>query len=181
MLNVQQQQQARVDDADELDGLLSMSDLSELDMGRYTMKLLSGADRLYRLKTPHSTQLMQNMVQYRKEGRYCDVILRVNDQRYPAHRVTLASASAYFASMFDQSSHVNADEIDLGKMIPCHVALNTILDFIYTSEIQLNDKRVCKRLSPFPHSRRQVFVSSSNFTSTRFTRCRCSSFIAFRP
>ena len=147
MLTVQQQQQQqpRMDDVDELDGLLSMSDLSELDMGRYTMKLLSGADRLYRLKIPHSTQLMQDMIQYRKEERFCDVVLRVNDQRYPAHRVVLASASPYFASMFGRPGHLEAlkaDDIDLGKLIPCHVALDRILDFIYTSEVQLNDKRV---------------------------------------
>ena len=42
---------------DELDGLLSMSDLSEFDMGKYTMKLLAGSDRLYKLKTDRSVEI----------------------------------------------------------------------------------------------------------------------------
>jgi hypothetical protein len=130
---------------DDLDGLLSMSDLSEFDMGKYTMKLLTGTDRFYKLKTDRSSKLMETMAIHRKEHRFCDVVLCVKGQRHPAHRIVLASASSYFASMFGQPAHIEAqttEDIDLTKLVPCPLAMNIILDFIYTSQVQLSEKLV---------------------------------------
>ena len=132
----------------ELNGLFSMKDLCELDMGKYTMKLLTGSDRLYTLKTDRSAQLMDTMAKYRKEERFCDVVLCVKDVRYPAHKVVLASVSTYFASMFGESGHIEActtKDIDLTKLVPCPRAMSIILDFMYTSRVQLNEKCVCKK------------------------------------
>jgi hypothetical protein len=145
MLNGQSQQDTN--GFDELDGLLSMSDLSEFDMGKYTMKLLAGSDRLYKIKTDRSARLMDTMAMYRKEERFCDVVLCVKGQRHLAHKVVLASASSYFASMFGQSAHIEShttNDIDITKLVPCPFAMNIILDFMYTSQVQLNDKSVCK-------------------------------------
>ncbi|CAF2485136.1 unnamed protein product [Rotaria sp. Silwood2] len=130
---------------DELDGFLSMNDLNEYDMGKYTMKLLSGSDRLYQLKTDRAARLIDTMNMYRKQELFCDVSLCVKGQRHLAHKIVLASASSYFASMFGQSGHVEAhttEDIDLTKLVPCPYAMNIILDFLYTSQVQLNDKCV---------------------------------------
>ena len=132
---------------DELDGLLSMSDLSEFDMGKYTMKLLPGTDRLYKIKTDRSARIMDAMALYRKEERFCDVVLCVKGERHLAHKVVLASASSYFASMFGQSAHIEShttNDIDLTQLVPCPFAMNVILDFMYTSQVTLSDKYVCK-------------------------------------
>jgi hypothetical protein len=132
---------------DELDGLLSLSDLSEFDMGKYTMKLLAGSDRLYKLKNDRSSKLLETMATYRKEKRFCDVVLCVKGERYPAHKIVLASASSFFASMFGQPGHIEArttEDIDLTKLVPCPFSMGMILDFIYSSEIQLNDKCVSR-------------------------------------
>lgn len=134
--------------AKQLDGLFSMNDLSEFDMGRYTMKLLTNADRIYRLKTDQAFRTMDAMVAYRREGLFCDVVLRVKDQREPAHKVVLASASTYFASMFGRCGHLEShttQDIDLSKLIPCPLVLSIILDFLYTSQVKLNDKCVRRR------------------------------------
>lgn len=130
---------------DELNGLLFLDELSEFDMGKYTMKLLKGSDRLYKLKTDRHARLMDTMAVYRKEERYCDVALCVQGVRFPAHKIVLASVSSYFASMFGRSGHIEAsttEDIDLTKLIPCPRAMTVILDFIYTSRIQLNDRMV---------------------------------------
>ena len=130
---------------DELDGLLSMSDLSIFDMGKYTMKLLSGTDRLYQIKADRAARIMEIMAMYRKEKLFCDVVLCVNGQRNPAHKIVLASASSYFAKMFGQPGHIEAhttQDIDLTKLIPCSSVMSIILDFLYTSQVQLNDKCV---------------------------------------
>lgn len=131
---------------DELDGLLSMNELTDFDMGKYTMKLLAGTDRLYKLKNDRSSKLMETMSTFRQEQRFCDVVLSVKGERHLAHKVVLASASSYFASMFGQPRHIEAhttDDIDLSKLIHCPIAMSLILDFIYTSQIQLSEKVVC--------------------------------------
>lgn len=130
---------------DELDGLLSLNDLSEFDMGKYTMKLLSGTDRLYRLKTDRAACLMNTMAIYREQELFCDVSLRVKGQRHLAHKIVLASSSPYFASMFSQSAHIEAhttQDIDLTELVSCPDAMNVVLNFLYTSQVQLNDKYV---------------------------------------
>ena len=130
---------------DELDLLPSLDDLSEFDMGKYTMKLLTGTDRLYKIKTDRSSRLLETMAKYREEERFCDVVLCVKDERIPAHKLVLVSASPYFASMFGQSAHIEArttEDIDLTKLIHCPTVVRKIVDFIYTSQIELNDKLV---------------------------------------
>ena len=130
---------------DDLEGLLSMGGMMEFDMGNYTVKHLPGSERLYKLKMDRPARLMETMGAYRKEQRYCDVVFRVNDSRHPAHRVVLASASAYFASMFGHSNYLEArikEDIDFTQWVPCPTVMDLILDFIYTSQVQLNDKVV---------------------------------------
>ncbi|CAF3272592.1 unnamed protein product [Rotaria socialis] len=131
---------------DELDGFLALNNLNEFDMGTYIMKLLSGgSDRLYQLKPSRAARLFDTMNMYRKQELFCDVSLCVKGQRCLAHKVVLASASSYFASMFGQSGHIEAhttEDIDLTELVPCPYAMNIILDFLYTSQVQLNDKCV---------------------------------------
>ncbi len=130
---------------DEIDGLLSLNDLSEFDMGKYTMKLLPGTDRIYRLKTDRAANIMNTMAMYREKELFCDVSLRVKGQRHLAHKIVLASASSYFASMFGQSGHIEAhttQDIDLTELVSCPHAMNIVLNFLYTSQVQLNDKCV---------------------------------------
>jgi len=73
------------------------------------------------------------------------VTLCVKGQRYLAHKIVLASASPYFASMFGRNYHIEAKttaDIDLTELVLCSQAMDLILDFLYTSQIQLNDRCV---------------------------------------
>ena len=130
---------------DDLNGLLFMDNFLELDMGKYTIKHLPGSERLYKLKMDRSARLMDAMASYRKEQRYCDVIFRLKESQHPAHKVVLASGSAYFAAMFSQPCRSEArttEVIDFTSLVSCPLVMNMILDFIYTSQVQLNDKTV---------------------------------------
>lgn len=131
---------------DELDGLLSMTALNEIDLGKYTMKILPGSDRLYQIKSDRAVQLANTMAMYRKNCLFCDVNLYVNGRQFPAHKVVLASACPYFATMFGTPGHIEArpkHDVDLSKTVPCADAMDIILDFLYTSQVQLNETCVC--------------------------------------
>ena len=116
-------------------------------MGKYTVKILSGSgsDRLYQIKPDRSSRLLHTMSIYREKKLFCDVTLCVKGQRYLAHKIVLASASPYFASMFGRNYHIEAKttaDIDLTELVLCSQAMDLILDFLYTSQIQLNDRCV---------------------------------------
>ena len=71
----------------------------------------------------------------------CDVVLLTSDeqQEFPAHKAVLASCSPYFYAMFHHrfdESHQN--RITLKDIDP--KALGLLLDFLYTSEIQVSQE-----------------------------------------
>ncbi|UJR14598.1 hypothetical protein I4U23_001593 [Adineta vaga] len=139
------QSQHSVDDSNDFDQLFSMSELGEFDMGKYTMKILPNSDRLYQYKVDRVAHRLKAMDDYRQEKRFCDAVLCVKGVRHPVHKLVLASASSYFASMFTHEDTIEtstSDDIDLTKLIPCSAAMKIIIDFIYTSQVQLNDKIV---------------------------------------
>lgn len=125
---------------DDLETFLSMEQLTEFDMGKYTMKLLQGTNRLYKIKTENSISLMLTMLKFRQETRFCDVIFSVNGQHFPAHKIVLASASPFLCDLFQK--HQQHQIIDFSSYATSPVIMNSFLDFFYTSEVQLDEKSV---------------------------------------
>jgi len=145
MLNGHSQLPSQTSDIDELDGFLSMNGLNVIDMGKFIMKIQPNSDCVYQLKNDRASGAMNMMAKYREDGLFCDVILRVNDQQHPAHKIVLASTSRYFASMFGQPGHIEAQTnqvIDLSKTVRCPHVMTILLDFLYTNQVQLNDQCV---------------------------------------
>ncbi|KAF4079207.1 hypothetical protein AMELA_G00190210 [Ameiurus melas] len=84
----------------------------------------------------HSAEMLHNLNSQRKDGgRFCDVILRVGEESFPAHKAVLAACSEYFESVF--SCQVDGDSD--GKELEMHTispkVFRDILDFAYTSKI----------------------------------------------
>lgn len=84
----------------------------------------------------HSAEMLHNLNNQRKDGgRFCDVILRVGEESFPAHKAVLAACSEYFESVF--SCQVEGDSE--GKELEMHTispkVFRDILDFAYTSKI----------------------------------------------
>lgn len=145
MLNGQSHHPSQSTTIDELDGFLSMNGLDTLDLGKFTVIMRGNSDYTYQMKNDRASNAMALMAKYRQEGLFCDVILTVKNQQYPAHKIVLASTSKYFASMFGQPAHIEAQtdkRIDLSNLIHCPRVMNLILDFLYTSQISLNDNCV---------------------------------------
>lgn len=93
---------------------------------------------------------IQNMY---SDNKLCDVTLMCNNKqiRINAHRVILSSASDYFYAMFTNNlAESFKNEIEINEIVDGH-ALKSLVDFIYTGKIELNDSNVLS------------IVSASNF------------------
>ncbi|XP_077054349.1 POZ (BTB) and AT hook-containing zinc finger 1 isoform X3 [Siphateles boraxobius] len=84
----------------------------------------------------HSAEMLHNLNSQRKDGgRFCDVILRVGEDSFPAHKAVLAACSEYFESVFS----CQTEDDGQGKELEMHTispkVFRDILDFAYTSKI----------------------------------------------
>ncbi|XP_071383102.1 POZ (BTB) and AT hook-containing zinc finger 1 isoform X1 [Centroberyx affinis] len=92
----------------------------------------------------HSAEMLHNLNIQRKDGgRFCDVILRVGEESFPAHKAVLAACSEYFESVFGCQSEGDGDAKELEMHTISPKVFKDILDFAYTS-------RIVVRLECFP-------------------------------
>lgn len=93
----------------------------------------------------HCLELSGNMQQMLKHLRgktdLCDVTLVVGEQQFPAHRVVLAASSPYFCAMFT-NEHLESRQDRIVLNCIEERALQTLLDFVYTSELEISEENV---------------------------------------
>jgi len=59
----------------------------------------------------HSEILLSKCAQFRDEGQFIDVRLKVREDIFPAHRIVLAANSDYFYSMFTAKMKESNQEV----------------------------------------------------------------------
>ncbi|XP_023136090.1 POZ (BTB) and AT hook-containing zinc finger 1 isoform X4 [Amphiprion ocellaris] len=92
----------------------------------------------------HSAEMLHNLNVQRKDGgRFCDVVLRVGEESFPAHKAVLAACSEYFETVFGRQSEGDGDAKELEMHTISPKVFKDILDFAYTS-------RIVVRLECFP-------------------------------
>ncbi|RVE73287.1 hypothetical protein OJAV_G00047580 [Oryzias javanicus] len=84
----------------------------------------------------HSAEMLHNLNVQRKDGgRFCDVILRVGEESFPAHKAVLAACSEYFETVFGRQTDGDGDAKELEMHTISPKVFKDILDFAYTSKI----------------------------------------------
>ncbi|CDQ87824.1 unnamed protein product [Oncorhynchus mykiss] len=92
----------------------------------------------------HSAEMLHNLNIQRKDGgKFCDVILRVGEESFPAHKAVLAACSDYFESVFGCQTEGDGEAKELEMHTISPKVFKDILDFAYTS-------RIVVRLECFP-------------------------------
>ncbi|KAE8634502.1 hypothetical protein XENTR_v10002331 [Xenopus tropicalis] len=90
----------------------------------------------------HSSDVLQQLNHQRKSGgRFCDVVLRVGEDSFPAHRAVLAACSQYFDSVLGDAEGPTPRELEMHTI--SSKVFGDILDFAYTARIVI-------RLESFP-------------------------------
>ncbi|KAM8938709.1 zinc finger and BTB domain-containing protein 49 [Pelodytes ibericus] len=88
----------------------------------------------------HSCHLLQQLHEQRIQGLLCDCMLVVKGVCFKAHKNVLAAFSQYFRSLFQNSSGPKNDVFHLD--IKNISGIGQILDFMYTSHLDLNNDNV---------------------------------------
>uniref|UniRef100_A0A3B3DFP1 Zinc finger and BTB domain containing 17 n=1 Tax=Oryzias melastigma TaxID=30732 RepID=A0A3B3DFP1_ORYME len=84
----------------------------------------------------HSGEVLEQLNRQRKQGLLCDCTFVVDGVDFKAHKALLAACSVYFRTLFlDQKDVVHLD-------ISNAAGLGQVLDFMYTSKLNLNPQNV---------------------------------------
>ncbi|CAH1118683.1 unnamed protein product [Phaedon cochleariae] len=119
----------------------------------------------YSLKTcGHSNQALTNIHRMRQHGHLCDITLRIGLEKFRAHKVVLASVSAYFFAMFngDMKEH-SQSEIALLDLDP--TAIDLLIEYAYTGQIIITADNV------------QVLLPASSLLQMQEVREACCRFL----
>ena len=90
----------------------------------------------------HSRILLSKCSEFRREGEFIDIRLKVGDTLFPAHRVVLASYSDYFRAIFTDGKEANQDLIELKDISILPEIFKIVMDSIYTGDRHVNQKSV---------------------------------------
>ena len=100
----------------------------------------------------HSEILLSKCAQFRDEGQFIDVRLKVLEDIFPAHRIILAASSDYFCAMFTaEMKETNQEVIELKDESISPDALKIVMDSIYTGDLQVNEENVFEVLAAADH------------------------------
>ncbi|XP_066476728.1 kelch-like protein 34 [Tiliqua scincoides] len=85
----------------------------------------------------HCSAVLSQYQTLRAEGLLCDILLKVKENEFPAHKSLLACSSDYFRAMFKSYTKESKASI-IHLQIISATGLQHVLDFIYTSWLPLS-------------------------------------------
>ena len=92
--------------------------------------------------------LLFKCAQFREQGKFIDVRLKVGEDLFPAHRIVLAANSDYFHAMFAHGmKESNEEVIELKDENILAEAFKIVMDSIYRGEIFMSTMKTCLKFS----------------------------------
>ncbi|CAH1772417.1 unnamed protein product [Owenia fusiformis] len=89
----------------------------------------------------HGKSLLEKFKTQKELSRFCDVVLVLQNRKYPAHSCVLAACSSYFDAILKQTpSMIAIEQIS----IDCedHVAFEALLDYIYSGQVIVTEDNI---------------------------------------
>lgn len=81
------------------------------------------------------------MEEIRRQGKLCDLVLKVDDQSFSAHKIVLASTIPYFQAMFTHDM-IESKQKEITIQGIDAMALETLLNFAYSGKLILHKNNV---------------------------------------
>ena len=122
----------------------------------------------------HSEILLSKCAQFREQGEFIDVYLKVREEVFSAHRIVLAASSDYFHAMFAHGmKESNQEVIELKDESISAAALKIVLDSIYSGDLPVNDENVLDVLVAADHLQvTSVVQQCCEYLQTQFVQLR---------
>ena len=122
----------------------------------------------------HCEILLSKCAQFREQGGFIDVYLKVREEVFSAHRIVLAASSDYFHAMFAHGmKESNQEVIELKDESISAAALKIVLDSIYSGDLQVNDENIFDVLVAADHLQvTSVVQQCCDYLQTQFVQLR---------
>ena len=122
----------------------------------------------------HSEILLTRCAQFREQGEFIDVSLKVGKEVFSAHRIVLAAISNYSHAMFAHGmKESNQEVIELKDESISAAVLKIVLDSIYGGDLQVNDGNVFEVLVAADHLQVTTVVQQCcDYLQTHFVQLR---------
>ena len=104
----------------------------------------------YSLSGVPSDKLLRVLLGFRRTKKFCDITLVSGEKNFYAHSCVLAAVSPYFMGLLRSGmSEVTSNvlKVDLAFLSVCSSSVNSVLDYIYGNEIEVNLDNVFELLS----------------------------------
>ena len=96
--------------------------------------------------------LLSKCAQFREQGEFIDVRLKVEEDEFATHRIVLAANSDYFHAMFAHGmKESNQEVMELKDENISVSAFKKVMDSMYSGEIEVNDENVFEVLLAADH------------------------------
>ena len=122
----------------------------------------------------HSEILLSKCAQFREQGEFLDVRLKVGEDVFPAHHIVLAANSDYFHAMFThEMKESNQEVIELKDENISTAALKIVMDSIYSGDVHVNDENVFEVLLAADHLQvTSVVQQCCDYLKTEYVQLR---------
>ncbi len=127
----------------------------------------------------HGDKVLAGLAAQRAAGTFCDVELKAQENRIPAHKNVLASATPYFDAMFSrQFEETNARLVEVKDV--SFVGLKNVVDYIYTAKIKITFKNI-EDILPAAHMLQMTDLVEEciEWMLCRITKNSCFNFLQF--